>query len=63
MPSGAGLFNSWLVNGKEYPHDQEFVLKQGGRYRLIEARGGGGMARVYRAIDMTLEREVASTGR
>jgi FtsP/CotA-like multicopper oxidase with cupredoxin domain len=35
VPSGAGLFNSWLVNGKEYPHDQEFVLKQGGRYRLI----------------------------
>ena len=35
VPSGAGLFNSWLVNGKEYPHDQEFVLKNGGRYRLI----------------------------
>jgi tRNA A-37 threonylcarbamoyl transferase component Bud32 len=31
----------------------------GGRYRLIEARGGGGMARVYRAIDTTLERDVA----
>jgi FtsP/CotA-like multicopper oxidase with cupredoxin domain len=35
VPSGAGLFNSWTVNGKEYPHDQEFVLKQGGRYRLV----------------------------
>jgi FtsP/CotA-like multicopper oxidase with cupredoxin domain len=35
IPSGAGLFNSWTVNGKEYPHDQEFVLKQGGRYRLV----------------------------
>jgi FtsP/CotA-like multicopper oxidase with cupredoxin domain len=35
IPSGAGLFNSWMVNGKEYPHDQEFVLKQGGRYRLV----------------------------
>jgi FtsP/CotA-like multicopper oxidase with cupredoxin domain len=34
-PSGAGLFNSWTVNGKEYPHDQEFVLKQGNRYRLV----------------------------
>ena len=35
IPSGAGLFNSWTVNGKEYPHDQEFVLKQGSRYRLV----------------------------
>ena len=35
VPSGAGLFNSWTVNGKEYPHDKEFVLKQGGRYRLV----------------------------
>jgi FtsP/CotA-like multicopper oxidase with cupredoxin domain len=35
IPSGAGLFNSWTVNGKEYPHDQEFVLKQGPRYRLV----------------------------
>jgi serine/threonine-protein kinase len=31
----------------------------GNRYRLTEFRGGGGMARVYRAVDMTLEREVA----
>jgi FtsP/CotA-like multicopper oxidase with cupredoxin domain len=35
VPSGAGLFNSWKVNGKEYPHEREFVLKQGGRYRLV----------------------------
>jgi len=35
VPSGAGLFNSWTVNGKEYPHDREFVLKQGSRYRLV----------------------------
>ena len=35
IPSGAGRFNSWHVNGKEYPHEREFVLKQGGRYRLI----------------------------
>jgi serine/threonine protein kinase len=31
----------------------------GNRYRLVEARGGGGMARVFRAVDTTLERDVA----
>src|SRR4029077_4375631 len=31
----------------------------GNRYKLTEARGGGGMAKVYRATDQTLEREVA----
>jgi serine/threonine-protein kinase len=31
----------------------------GNRYRLIELRGGGGMAKVYQAIDQTLQREVA----
>jgi FtsP/CotA-like multicopper oxidase with cupredoxin domain len=35
IPRGAGKFNSWLVNGKPYPHDQEFVLQQGTRYRLV----------------------------
>ena len=39
IPSGNGKFNAWLVNGKQYPHDpkldQEFVLKQGARYRLV----------------------------
>ena len=34
IPSGAGLIQSVDINGKEYPHDQEFVLKQGARYRL-----------------------------
>jgi FtsP/CotA-like multicopper oxidase with cupredoxin domain len=35
IPGGAGKFNSWLVNGKPYPHDGEFVLEKGIRYRLI----------------------------
>ena len=35
MPRGMGMYNSFLVNGKDYPHDQEFVLKQGTRYRLV----------------------------
>jgi FtsP/CotA-like multicopper oxidase with cupredoxin domain len=34
IPRGAGKFNSFMVNGKSYPHDQEFLLKQGTRYRL-----------------------------
>jgi FtsP/CotA-like multicopper oxidase with cupredoxin domain len=35
IPGGAGKFNSWLINGKPYPHDREFVLQKGTRYRLI----------------------------
>ena len=35
VPRGSGQFNTFLVNGKSYPHDNEFVLKQGGRYRLV----------------------------
>ncbi len=35
IPSGAGQFNLWQVNGKPYPHDREFVLQQGARYRLV----------------------------
>src|SRR5262249_15219251 len=37
----------------------ELPVLVGNRYKLVEARGGGGMAKVYRAIDATLEREVA----
>jgi FtsP/CotA-like multicopper oxidase with cupredoxin domain len=35
IPGGAGKFNVWLVNGKPYPHEREFVLQQGVRYRLV----------------------------
>jgi FtsP/CotA-like multicopper oxidase with cupredoxin domain len=35
VPRGAAPFNSFLVNGKMYPHEQEFVLKAGTRYRVI----------------------------
>ncbi len=35
IPSGDGRFNAWLVNGKQYPHDREFVVQQGARYRLV----------------------------
>jgi FtsP/CotA-like multicopper oxidase with cupredoxin domain len=34
VPRGAGKFNQFTVNGKPYPHEQEFLLKQGTRYRL-----------------------------
>ncbi|HKV04815.1 MAG TPA: multicopper oxidase domain-containing protein [Candidatus Acidoferrales bacterium] len=35
IPRGSGQFNTWLVNGKPYPHDREFVLQEGARYRLV----------------------------
>jgi FtsP/CotA-like multicopper oxidase with cupredoxin domain len=35
IPGGAGKFNLWLVNGKPYPHEREFQLQQGARYRLV----------------------------
>src|SRR5579884_1215528 len=43
------------------PKSREIELPTvvGGRYRLIEYRGGGGMAKVYKGIDQTLQREVA----
>jgi FtsP/CotA-like multicopper oxidase with cupredoxin domain len=34
IPGGAGKFNTFTVNGKPYPHENEFVLHQGQRYRL-----------------------------
>ena len=35
VPRGAGKFNTFTVNGKQYPHENEFVLKQGARYRIV----------------------------
>ncbi len=35
IPRGAGKFNTFLINGKPYPHEREFVLQQGTRYRLV----------------------------
>jgi FtsP/CotA-like multicopper oxidase with cupredoxin domain len=35
IPRGAGKFNLFTVNGKPYPHEDEFVLKEGTRYRLM----------------------------
>jgi FtsP/CotA-like multicopper oxidase with cupredoxin domain len=35
VPGGPAGINHWLVNGKEYPHEREFVFRQGGRYRLV----------------------------
>jgi FtsP/CotA-like multicopper oxidase with cupredoxin domain len=35
VPGAYGRFNGFLVNGKPYPHDREFVLHQGRRYRLV----------------------------
>lgn len=35
VPGGRQGINHWLVNGKEYPHEGEFVFRQGRRYRLV----------------------------
>jgi FtsP/CotA-like multicopper oxidase with cupredoxin domain len=34
IPNGAAPFNLWTINGKSYPHEREFVLQKGERYRL-----------------------------
>jgi FtsP/CotA-like multicopper oxidase with cupredoxin domain len=35
VPGGPHAMNHWLVNGKEYPHEREFVFREGRRYRLV----------------------------
>src|SRR5580692_11078672 len=39
--------------------DLQLPVVVGGRYRIVSFLGGGGMAKVYRGVDLTLEREVA----
>jgi tRNA A-37 threonylcarbamoyl transferase component Bud32 len=64
---GTPLTETAAASGLRTPHmssaTQRAVLTLptviGNRYKLTEARGGGGMAKVYRATDLTLEREVA----
>jgi hypothetical protein len=40
-------------------HELQLPVVVGNRYRLEQCLGGGGMAKVYRSVDQTLEREVA----
>jgi FtsP/CotA-like multicopper oxidase with cupredoxin domain len=35
VPGGPNGINHWLINGKEYPHEREFIFRQGRRYRLV----------------------------
>ncbi|WP_232296235.1 multicopper oxidase family protein [Terriglobus sp. TAA 43] len=35
LPRGMGKFNVWTINGKPYPHENEYVQQRGERYRLI----------------------------
>jgi FtsP/CotA-like multicopper oxidase with cupredoxin domain len=35
IPGGLNGINHWLVNGREYPHEREFMLREGRRYRLV----------------------------
>lgn len=45
--------------GQAKSNELKLPVTIGNRYQLIETRGGGGMAKVYKAIDLNLDREVA----
>src|SRR5262245_23751175 len=52
--------NSTPTGGRrQASRELDLPVVVGGRYRLESSLGGGGMAKVYRAVDLTLEREVA----
>jgi hypothetical protein len=58
--TGATLADSTPTGSRRPPSKElELPVTVGNRYQLTEMRGGGGMAKVYRAVDLTLEREVA----
>jgi serine/threonine protein kinase len=63
---GTPLTETASATGVRTPHggrpksrELQLPVVVGERYRLEEARGGGGMAKVYKAVDLTLQREVA----
>lgn len=35
VPGGPTGINHWLINGKEYPHEGEFIFRKGKRHRLV----------------------------
>jgi hypothetical protein len=57
--TGATKTDATPTGGRQPKGEIPLPAVVGNRYRLLELRGGGGMAKVYRATDMTLEREVA----
>lgn len=60
IETGITQADSTPTGGKRPPsRELQLPVVIGARYRLEELRGGGGMAKVYKAIDVTLDREVA----